>query len=72
MIKITDEIYVDPDQVVSVEREKVHSYRSYSLSDTTTYCSFDGTRITLKNGRKVFVENIMPDKIMEVLNAKTK
>lgn len=67
MIKITDDIFIDPTEVASVERDTTYKYSSPSPSDTTLLVDFDGSKIFLKNGRKVFVRNIFPKEIMQKL-----
>lgn len=64
MIQLADEIFVDPLEVVSVERDTTYKYSSPSPSDSTLLVDFDGSKIFLKNGRKVFVRGIFPKEIM--------
>jgi len=67
MVQLTDEIFVDPLEVVSVERDTTYKYSSPSPSDSTLLVDFDGSKIFLKNGRKVFVRGVFPKEIMQKL-----
>jgi hypothetical protein len=67
LIKIAEEVYVDPDDVVSIEHDVVNEYVGMSPSDSTMKEKFNGSRLTLKNGRKVFVNYVMPSEILLIL-----
>lgn len=67
LIQITPEIFVDPSEVVSVEHDQ--TFRDCgSISDPCMVKEFDGTRITLKNGRKVFINHTMPSEVISKLS----
>lgn len=72
MIQITEDIFIDPAEVASVERDTTYKYDSPSPSDATLLVDFDGSKIFLKNGRKVFVRNIFPKEIMQKLGLLSK
>lgn len=67
LIKIDDNTFLNSDEVCSVEYDCTYKYGSESPSDTCLIKDFEGTRVILKNGRKVFIKNIMPDEIVEKL-----
>lgn len=67
LIEVSPEVFVDPSEVVSVEHDVVKEYESFSPSDCDMRTTFDGSRIILKNGRKVFVNGVMPSLIMKML-----
>lgn len=70
MIEIGPEIFVDPKDVSSVEREVISRNGGISLSDCQMVEVFNGSRVILKNGRKIFVDGVLPSKILEKLNIK--
>ena len=67
LIKIAPEVYVQKDEVVSVERETTYKWASPSPSDNCLLTDFDGSRVILKNGRKVYVRGVFPDEILKIL-----
>lgn len=67
LVQIAKEVYVVPNDVVSVERQIINSYVGGSPSDSCYEKTFDGSRLILKNGRKVYVNGVMPDGILEIL-----
>lgn len=67
LIKIADEVFVRPDEVVSVERDTTYEWESSSPSDSNIRVNFDGSRIILKNGRKIFIRNVFPEAILKTL-----
>lgn len=64
-IEVAKEVFIDPAEVASVERDTV--YNSNSPSGTNIYVNFDGSRIILKNGRKIFINKVMPNEVMAKL-----
>lgn len=62
---INDDVYLRSEDVVSVEREIINEYTSPSPSDVRLVETFNGSRVTLKNGRKVFVRGMVPKEILE-------
>ncbi len=64
MIKITEEIFLIPSEVVSVEREIVNKWVPDRPSSGHYEQDFYGSRITLKNGQKVFVRGMEPNEII--------
>ena len=70
LVRLAPEVFVDPNDVSSIEHDVVKDYRGGSPSDTHYVESFNGTRITLKNGRKVFLNHVMPTKVIEQLGLK--
>lgn len=64
LVQVAEEVYVDPDDISSVQREIVHEYASSNPSDGHKVKTFDGSRIILKNGRKVFVDKVKPEAIL--------
>ena len=67
LIKITDDVIVDPIEVSSVQSEVVHKYCGGSPSDSSTYIDFQGSVMTLKNGRKIYVKFMTPEEILHKL-----
>lgn len=66
LIKIAPCVFVDPSEVVSVERDTTYVHGP-SPSDTHPYVDFDGSRVTLKSGRKLFVRDVFPEQIIQLL-----
>lgn len=67
-IKLAPEVYVKPDEVISVERETTYKDRSPSPSDSCLIKDFDGSRVILKNGRKIYIRDVFPDAILKMLS----
>lgn len=67
LVEITESIIVDPLEVCSIQEEKIERYRGSSPSDSHTYIDFEGSVMTLKNGRKIFVRGLNPKQIKERL-----
>lgn len=67
MIKINENIYINKDDLVSVQEEIVTKYSSPNPSDFSTYYDFVGSVMTMKNGRKIFVRGMSPKEIMNVV-----
>lgn len=67
LIKIAENVYVEPSEVSSVEREIVKKWQSSSPSDGRYVETFNGSRVILKCGRKVYVDGVMPDEIIRCL-----
>lgn len=65
LVKLTDDVFVNPNEVVTVERLDM-SYETPSGGFVNS--SFNGSRIILKCGRKLHLNKIMPDEIMAKLN----
>lgn len=61
IVEINDELFIDTDEVVSVERENC-SYHTPSGGYVSS--NFDGSRVILKNGRKIYVNGMMPKDLM--------
>ncbi|MFN7610751.1 MAG: hypothetical protein ACK5QX_07425 [bacterium] len=68
--KITDEVYLDPKEVVSVERYKVKEDVASSPYESRYIITFDGSKIILKNGTEILVDDVMPDEIIKKLQQK--
>ena len=66
IIEVATNIFINPDEVVSIEHDGVNRY---TPSGGFISSSFNGSRITLKNGRKVFVDGVMPKEIIAKLSA---
>jgi len=66
MKKITEDVYLNPDCVVSVEYDATYKNVG-SPSDSCMEKDFEGTRVTLNNGRKVFISGLTPAQVMEKL-----
>lgn len=71
MIQITKDIIVDENEVCSIQREIVERYSSPSISDTSTEITFNGSVMTLKNGRKIYVPTLTPEDILALLTQPT-
>lgn len=67
MLKITENVYVDPNDVSSVEREICRQFISTRPSGGHYKETFNGSRIILKNGQKVYADKIMPDEVLRIL-----
>jgi len=65
--QIAPNTFVDPNEVVSIEHDETYRYEGLSPSDSCMIKDFDGTKLTLKNGRKVFINNMMPSEVLELL-----
>jgi hypothetical protein len=66
LVRITQGIEVDPADIASIQEEVVH--KSDSPSGTSSYISFSGSVITIKNsGRKIYVRDFTPDHIKSIL-----
>lgn len=72
LVKVCEDTYLNPSEVVAVVRDTTYKYESPSPSDTNMIKDFDGSRIVLKCGRKVFVNGVFPDEILEKLSFATK
>lgn len=71
MIKITEDVFILREDVVSIQREIVTKFHSTSPSDCgyeTT--EFNGSVITMKNGRKIFIPTLVPVEIQNLLDGK--
>lgn len=67
LVSITENVFIDPTEVCSVQAEQVKNYTSGSISDHTMHVTFDGSIITLKNGRKIAVDKFSPQMILDKL-----
>lgn len=67
IVKINDDVFIDRDEFASVQKEVVINYCGTSISDNSSYKSFNGVIITLKNGRKVAINDMEPKQIYELL-----
>jgi hypothetical protein len=67
LVEIAKNTFIDPSTVVSIEHDVVNEWATPSPSDSRMVKVFDGTRITLNNGRKVFVNGVMPEEIIRRL-----
>ena len=63
LIQLTDDVLVNPDDVSSIQREVINEYTSPSISDNSMMCTFDGSIVTLKSGRKIAVRGLTPKEI---------
>lgn len=68
LVEIAPEIFVKPCEVVAVQRETTYKYASQSPSDCCLLTDFDGSRVILENGRKVYVRGVFPAAIIAILN----
>lgn len=66
MIKITEDVYINKEDLVSIQREETVSWHG-SPSDSYPVKDFSGSVLTLKNGRKIYVKGLYPQDIMELL-----
>lgn len=64
IVEINDELFIDTDEVVSVEHEN-NSYNTPSGGYVGG--NFNGSRVILKNGHKIYVNGIMPKDLMNKL-----
>lgn len=64
IVEINDELFIDTDEVVSVEHEN-NSYETPSGGYVGR--NFNGSRVILKNGRKIYVNGMKPKELMEKL-----
>jgi hypothetical protein len=70
LIEVHKEVWIDPEDITSVEHDVVS--RDYGgISDCDMREVFNGTRITLKNGRKVFIDGVMPSVILAKIKTVT-
>ena len=69
LVKVCNNTYINPSEVVAVVHDTTYKYRTASPSDTNMIKDFDGSRIVLKCGRKVFVNGVFPDEILAKLEA---
>lgn len=67
LIEVHKNIFIDPSEVVSVEHDVVKDYCSASISDHSMYEKFNGSKIYLKNGRKIHIDGVMPKTVLEKL-----
>lgn len=66
LVKLKDGVFVSPDEVCSVQHEEL--WRDYgSITDFVSTKYFDGSIVTLKNGRKIAINNLKPCEIFELL-----
>jgi hypothetical protein len=66
LLRITDGVEVDPSEIASIQEEVVH--KSSSPSGSSSYISFSGSVITIKNsGRKIYVRDFTPERIKSVI-----
>ena len=64
--QITPEIYIDPTEVSSIQKETIESE---TWGSGSVGYSFYGTVLTLKNGRKIFVKHLTPEQVLKKLNS---
>ncbi len=67
MIEVTEKIIVDPTEVCSVQEEIVREYIPAPISDGSMHTTFEGSVMTLKNGRKIYIKGMTPKQINEKL-----
>ena len=70
LIVINDKIAFERSEFTSVQYEKVERHCSSGPSDESMYIEFEGCVITLKNGRKVYAENVTPTQVIKLLDGK--
>lgn len=68
LITLTDDIVLDPDDISSVQREKVDEYTP-SGAYATGKIKWLGSVMTLKNGRKIFVKDMTPLQIHDKIKS---
>lgn len=67
-VEINSKVIVDPDEVCSIQEEITSQDMSSGPSGSCMRETFRGSVMTLKNGRKIYVETLTPREI----NAKLK
>lgn len=69
LVEITKDVFVDPAEVVSVEK---HDEYKTKRGDYGTYTVLEGSGsiITMKNGRKIYVRDVTPEEIFKQLKPK--
>ncbi len=65
IVQITDKIFFERSEFASCQEEIVRRDMSRSISDENIQTVFEGSVITLKNGRKIYVEGMTPAQILE-------
>jgi hypothetical protein len=65
LIMVKQGIEVDPTDISSIQEEV--AYTSNSPSGSSSYISFKGSVITLKNGRKIYVEGMTPEAVKSII-----
>ncbi len=68
LIKLSNEVFVNPDDVCSVEKNDRHDWKGSDFSGYSVYVG-PGTRLILKNGQKVYVP-IHIDEVIRKLGGK--
>jgi hypothetical protein len=69
--QIKDQIYVLCEEVASVERHQVKETFACNFYELKTRITFDGSKIILKNGKEILVDEVMPDEIIKKLKLNT-
>lgn len=67
MFKIDDDTYIAKEDISAIQNEEIWG-DSGSISSASPYLKFKGSRIILKNGRKIFVKGKNPAQIIKELN----
>lgn len=65
MIKITDSIYINREEVTAIQSEKITNFDS--TGGFSCGPDFDGTIVTLKCGRKIAIAGLKPEVVHELL-----
>lgn len=61
LIEVTPDIFIDPSEVCSIEKEMAIS------NPSGTHILFWGSVVTTKNGRKIYVKELTPQAVKELL-----
>jgi hypothetical protein len=55
MIEVVENVFINPDEVASVEEHVTTKYLG-SFSDSYPVKDFEGSRVILKSGRKIYIK----------------
>lgn len=68
LLKLNETTFIDPLEIVSIEYDATFKNVG-GASDACMVKDFDGTRLTLKNGRKVFIHGMHPSEVVAKVDA---
>lgn len=63
LIEVAKDVFIDPNEVASVEYDATYKW-SGSWSGGCNIKDFEGSRVTMKNGRKIFIKDVSPHTVM--------
>jgi hypothetical protein len=66
MIKLKEDVYVYPKEICSIQHETLWR-KVGSISEFVSQKYFDGSIVTLKNGRKISINDLKPDEIFKMI-----